>query len=247
MTLAELQHFAGSIVSTEDVALVKRLMNVDIDAELAGEASFALFVRGGVGNQNSSIRAWFESGDEDNQMTESTSLVLAGCVRQLDDGTALRQLFEFADIYDVNVVLQQLLADADSLPLDRIMRESLSQQVDKLIDERGQTPSNRFFWTLRTYGHFSRVRAYLRSAALSGNVPALASYAVYNECIEWPVIAAANPTGEFERRVVVNILLDNIARGADRLDSDAQQVFSALPPASRAEFFDGLSILGKQS
>ena len=237
------ERFAATIVSPEDVILFKRLMAVGADPEVAGDAVFALFTRGGIGNLNCEIRAWLDTaGDEDTIFAESAPLVLAGCVKQLEDGTALRQLFEFSYKYDVKVVLDQVLADA-LLPLDRILRQSVTEQLDKLITDHGQMPSNRFLRTLRTYVHHEGVRAYLSACALGGRVAALASYAVSGKCLDWRVVDAAIPQNEFEMRLVVNVALDNIARGANRDGVTSRVFLSRLSTEAKSEFASGLSML----
>ncbi len=233
--------FAGSVQSGNDVALLERLTKVGANVETAAAAMSGLFSKGGIGNRNTRIREWFETGDDDSPMTESAPLVLGGCVRELNDGTALRQLFEFADIYDVNVVLDRVLSDADHLPLERILHQSISQQIENLIEVRGGNPTNRFLWTLRTYGKHARVRDYLYSLAKAGRVSALVSYALYSDCLQWSLLRTAEPQGPFDTRLLVNVALENVTRGADWNDFDAQAFFRSLPAWAQAEFIDGYS------
>jgi hypothetical protein len=174
---------------------------------------------------------------------DAAPVVLGGSVRQLDDGTALRQLFEFSYKDDVKLVLDQVLEDATLLPLDRILRQSITEQIDQLIEDRGQKPSNRFLWTLRTYVQYEHALTYLSSCAHAGHVAALVSYAVCGKPLDWDYLNAAAPQDEFEMRLVVNVALDNLARGAKRHDIMSRPFFTRLSAEARSEFIDGLSIL----
>ncbi len=240
----ERERFAGSIVSIDDVALLKRLTSVERNPEIAGDALMALFSRGGIANLNTEIRAWFETtGNEDTGIFDAAPVVLGASVRQLDDGTALRQLFEFSYNDDVKLVLDQILEDAHMLPLERMLQQSITQQVDRLIEERGQSPSNRFLWILRTYGWYEHARTYLSSWALAGRVSALVSHAVCGSRLDWGYIDAAKPEDEFDMRLLVNVGLDNLARGAERRAIMSSPFVSRLSARARSEFADGLSIL----
>ncbi len=239
----DLHDFAGSILSLDDVARLKHFMSVGNRSETAADAATLLFTHGGVGNLNSLIRDWFEAGDCDSEMADAAPVILASCVRQLYDGTALRVLFEFADIYGVNLVLKQIIDDFDEPSLNRLLHQRVSEQLDALIEARGRDPSNRFVWTLRTYGQHASVRNYLYSLASAGRVAALGSYAMHDERVPWSLIRAARPEDDFDTRLVVNIALENIARGAEWRDLDAQAFFGKLSPKAKAEFRDGYSSL----
>jgi hypothetical protein len=231
------------MLSNEDIDLLKDVSRVGHAAADAGDAVFELFTMGGVGNLNTIIQAWFESGDDDSEMTESGSVVLAGCVKDLRDGTALRVLLEFRHIYDINVSAEHVLADLDEPAVSRMLRVSRYEQVGELLASAGGTPSNRFLWTLRTYGRDARVASYLHEYAAAGNVAALVSLTIHATLVDWTLIAAACAETEFENRLLVNVALENIRRGAFWGDSESKVFLSRIRSDAREMFLAELAAL----
>jgi hypothetical protein len=240
MSRQEREDFAGSIVSNDDIGLLERFAELGNDHFLAGDTMLVLFSHGGVGNQNCLIRRWLESGDHESYVVDSAPVVLAECVRQLRDGTALRQLYEFADIPEVKLVLDQILSDANELPLDTMLHESVSQQLACLLSDSGRSPSNRRLWLLRTYGRYFIVQDYLRSLALQGRTTALASYAVHEGVIDWSILAAALPTTDSEMQLVANIAIDNVRRGANWDDEQTRDFMTKLREPIRSSILTTL-------
>lgn len=80
--------------------------------------------------------------------------------------------------YDVNVVLQRILSEADPLPMDRMLRPEYLGANPPIDRRAGNEPIKSVPWTLRTYLKHAGVRDYSYSIADAGSVSALASYAL---------------------------------------------------------------------
>lgn len=244
LAYGELRQFAGSLVSHADVHLMRRMLQIDRDAEVASEVALLIFTRGGIGNLSCDLRPWLEAYDgTDIYVAETAPLVLGQSVLQLEDGTALRVLYEFAYQEEVAVALRHLFSKLSELEVARLLKQNVHEQLHRLIERCRSHPSNRQLWILRTYVQHEVVRTYLKSAVLAGRAAALASLAFWPEPFDWGLFDHVVPSRPLDERLMINVAIENVARGASADDLKVAPFVGRFDMTSQRELFDGLEFL----
>jgi hypothetical protein len=241
----QLRLFAQSMVAPGDIVLMRRTVRDSPNDQIASDAILALFTRGGVGNVSGDVRGWFERGDDFNAMFYEGPTVLAWTCKDLFDGSALRSLFEFSGIPDVMKELTQLLADIGREYACSLLVKSREEQVDMCLGSFRESPSTRMLWRLRTYVDHGPVRALLREWISRGQIRALESLFFHKECVDWSLFDSIVGESDDDQRVLVNLTIENILRGAEFHGIEVTDTFRRFPDAFRMELYDGLRVVDK--
>ena len=106
------------MLSTSDATILRHIVSDPTDGDRAGWAVLALYSMGGFGDLSTEILLWLFVDDNGDRIHTAGPVVLASCVADLDDATACRILFEFAEKFTVKLELEPLmkqLGDEDAL------------------------------------------------------------------------------------------------------------------------------------
>lgn len=237
--LADYGLFARSMVSSRDAFLMRRAAHKTASTDIAGRIFLEIFTMGGVGSLTPDMSPWLRREEDDGDLLVQAGIVLGALVRDLADGTAMRALFEFRYHDDIRRNLDRI---KDELPDDRIaalLRMSLVEQVEDRIDSWGENPGARALWMLRTYVDMPVIRNYLRRFIALGSVSALASVFFTDEVVEWTSFDRLVYHAPYQRRIAINLAIENVARGASVDDLRRSLYFQSISAEARSELQEG--------
>lgn len=232
--------FARSMVSSRDAFLMRRAARKTSSTDIAGRIFLEIFTMGGVGSLTPDMSPWLRREEDDSDLLVQVGIVLAALVRDLADGTAMRALFEFHYHDDIRRKLERINEDVTDDRIAAILRMSLVEQVEDRIESWGENPGARALWMLRTYVDMPLVRDYLHRFIALGSVSALASVFFADEIIEWTSFDKLVYNAPYQRRIVINLAIDNVARGATVDDLRRSLYFQSISAEARSELLKAL-------
>jgi hypothetical protein len=233
--IGDYKAFAKSMVSSRDACLMRRLARETTSGEVAAEVFLNLWTMGGIGALTPDITVWLERDDDGSDALVFSGVVLAGMARDLADGTALRALFEFVHHDDIRINRDRLVDKIGRERAMRLLEMSREEQLEDLFERLGDAPSARGLWLLKTYVNIPVVAEYLRHHAALGRLEALVSYFFGDRAIDWSLFNALKPQSVDDWRCVVNLVAENVHRGANVHDFWQTPLGSQMDVERRAE------------
>jgi hypothetical protein len=235
--------FAKSMVSSRDAWLMRRLARETTSGQIAGNVFLELWTMGGIAALTPDITVWLERDDDGSDALVSSGVVLAGMARDLADGTAMRALFEYVHHDDIRINRDRLLEKIGRERAMALLEMSREEQLADVLERLAVAPSARGLWLLKTYVEMPVVADYLRHFAALGRIEALVSYFFCDRIVDWTLFDALKPRSADDWRLVVNLVIENVARGANIQDFWRSPTGLQIDADRRAEIIAEVDVL----
>lgn len=233
--------FARSVLTAADVRLLESAALESESGDTAGWILLRLYTMARIGRLTPVMLSWLEREADMSDALVMIGVVLNALVQQFADGTALRALYEFSHHADIELNLRRVLSDIGEERADQLLRMSRASQLEELLAKDGDETASGI-WALRAYADVPAVRQYLEPRAKAGSLGAVAGLLYGAAPIEWSLFDHVAIDTQIDRRMAINLAIENARQGADIDAVQRSMLWSKLSEEERSEFLIWLAV-----